>query len=94
MSEESRTLRYGAYVLVWAGLLILTLLTVAASRAFAGVLGHVALPLLIATVKAGLVVFFFMHLKYERGIFRSIPLAVVLVFMVLFLFLFSDVAFR
>ena len=81
---------YGVYVIVWAGLVALTGLTVAVSRAFGGVLA----PLLIASVKSGLVVSYFMHMRHERGVLRLILWAMVAVFIVLFWFLFSDVAYR
>jgi cytochrome c oxidase subunit IV len=55
----------GVYVLVWLGLLALTLLSFVLSRADLGAVDTV-LSLLIAAVKSALVGLFFMHLIEER----------------------------
>jgi cytochrome c oxidase subunit 4 len=54
------------YVNVLAALAVLTALTVGASLVHFGHWGNIAVGLLIATIKASLVVLFFMHLKYEQ----------------------------
>jgi cytochrome c oxidase subunit IV len=56
----------GRYVLVWVALLTLTVLTFVASRQDLGRF-HLPVALLIASVKAGLVVLFFMHLWESEG---------------------------
>ncbi len=86
--------RYRTYVRVWLGLLILTGATVS----LAGMnLGRLAIlsALLIAGVKSGLVLLYFMHLKSERlSLFKvAVPLALG-VFLVFIILTFSDVAFR
>lgn len=53
-----------AYVAIFAGLLVLTAVTVGLSYVHLGEL-NLAIALLIATMKASLVVTFFMHLKYD-----------------------------
>ena len=50
---------------LWA-LLALTVITVAVSRLHLGTLGNWSLGLLVAVVKASLVVMIFMHLKWEK----------------------------
>ena len=50
---------------LWA-LLALTVITVAVSRLHLGPLGNWSLGLLVAVVKASLVVMIFMHLKWEK----------------------------
>lgn len=68
-----------------AALLLLTVLTVAVSVFGADLRSlSVATALLIATVKALVVAYYFMHLKYELKIYRWLVLIVVLLF-VLFL---------
>lgn len=52
------------YDKVFGALLFLTVITVAASRVDFGALNMVV-AMLIASVKAGIVALFFMHLKYE-----------------------------
>ncbi|MBI2195342.1 MAG: cytochrome C oxidase subunit IV family protein [Planctomycetes bacterium] len=62
MSEGSHTKLYTA---IFAGLVVLTALTVGISRVHLGGVGNVAVGLLIAFTKATLVALFFMHLKYD-----------------------------
>lgn len=54
------------YILVFATLMVLTLVTVAVSRLHLPVAGAVAVALLVASVKGGLVAGYFMHLLSER----------------------------
>lgn len=91
--KESGFSGYGIYVVVWAVLLALTGTAVATSGAFAG-LANIAAPLVIAAVKASLVVYFFMHLKDERGIIRVVILIGLVTIAILFALLFSDVGYR
>jgi cytochrome c oxidase subunit 4 len=62
---------------VWGALVILTGITIGASRMD---LGAIALwvALAIATVKASLVVLYFMHLRYDRPIYAVILIAALL----------------
>lgn len=65
-SQEMRIIPTRTYAAVWAALVLLLAATVAVAKlrliAQYSVLGS----LLIATAKAGLVLAFFMHLKYEK----------------------------
>ena len=54
------------YILVFATLMVLTLVTVAVSRLHLPVAGAVAVALVVASVKGGLVAGYFMHLISER----------------------------
>ncbi len=54
------------YMIVFGSLAFLTILTVLISRLHFGLVGNVAIALLIATFKASLVACFFMHLISER----------------------------
>lgn len=67
-TEERHVVPDSLYVWVWAALLCLTGITVSAKYAD---LQHLAIfaALLIATVKAGLVVLYFMHVRFEKPIF-------------------------
>lgn len=67
---------------VLVSLLILTMLTVGVSRIHLGTAGNVTVGILIAIIKASLVVLFFMHLKYEARWWAGIvlfPLALVVI---------------
>ena len=70
------------YLNVLIALAVFTFVTVAISRVHFGRVGNIGVGLLIATVKASLVVMFFMHLKYEQRWWASIvlfPLVLVLI---------------
>ncbi len=55
-----------SYIMVFAALAVLTIVTVLASRVDFGT-GNVAVALAIAVVKASLVATIFMHLKWEKS---------------------------
>jgi cytochrome c oxidase subunit 4 len=57
------------FVLVWIALLILTGVTIIAAHMHMGAWSMLA-NILIASIKASLVLWFFMHLKYEGRLFR------------------------
>jgi cytochrome c oxidase subunit 4 len=72
------------YVNVLAALAVGTAVTVGVSRVDMGHWGNIAIGLLIATIKASLVVMFFMHLKYEQRWWAGIVLfPVLLVFIII-----------
>lgn len=74
--EQGHIVPYRTFVKVWLILLSLTAVLVFVSTAFHEVLSVPAL-LTLTPLKAGLVFFYFMHLKYERPFLKT------LVFMVL-----------
>jgi len=82
------------FLLVWATLLGLTAATVAIAkgRLFAdySVLGSLG----IASLKAGLVLAFFMHLKYESRLLRGLALLAVLTLLTILAGTFTDVWYR
>ena len=92
-NTEQHVVSYGKLTSVWLALLILTALTVGVTRLNLGgykVLGALA----IACLKSGLVIAFFMHMKYEARLFRII-LFVALVTLATFIGLtFFDVLYR
>jgi len=74
------------YLIVFGGLLILTVITVLASNLKIGVTVGVTLALIIASIKGGLVACCFMHLSSEK---RPIYLVLILtaIFFICMLFL-------
>lgn len=93
-SESSaHTIGYGIYILVWLGLVVFTGLTVAAAgvhlKAFT-----VAIALGIAATKTLLVLFYFMHLKYEPALFKTLVSVVVIALVTFITLTFLDVLFR
>jgi len=83
------------YVLVWVGLLILTGITVSVAGMDLGRLS-ISVALVIAALKSGLVLAYFMHLKYEKGLWLfKVMIPGILLLLILFIGLtFFDVAFR
>ncbi|QWV93385.1 cytochrome C oxidase subunit IV family protein [Geomonas oryzisoli] len=73
MTEEhaEHILSYGKLTTVWVALLVLTAATIMVTRVELGV-WKVWAALAIASVKSGLVIAFFMHMKYEPRLFRII----------------------
>ena len=85
-----------SYSLNGTVLLILLLLTTTSILAIKFHLGAftVAIALLIASVKAGIVLTYFMHLKFENLLLRLMVSGVFLLFAVVILITFIDYYFR
>jgi len=91
--EQGHIIPYRTLVIVWAALLSLTILTVAASRIDLGAL-NIWVALGIACSKSALVISFFMHMKYENRLFK-IFLFIALTTLAVFIgFTFFDVLYR
>lgn len=90
---KAHAVGFPTLVLVWAALLGLTWLTVGLSGLGLGSFAVVA-PFLIASVKAFLVVDYFMHLKYESGFFKYIVLIVIGTAIVVVWLVYQDIAYR
>jgi cytochrome c oxidase subunit 4 len=93
--EKFHPIKPRIYVLVWVGLLILTGITVSMAGMDLGRLS-VVVALIIAAVKSALVLNYFMHLKYEKGLLLfKLMIPGILALLVLFIGItFFDVAFR
>jgi cytochrome c oxidase subunit IV len=94
MSEEKQHIvsnKNNALVLV--ALLVLTFLTVAITSVELGPL-NVTAALLIASLKVGIVLTYFMHLKFDHKIFSIMVVMVVLVFTSLIVITFFDYLYR
>lgn len=91
--KAHKVIKYSTFIYVWLALVAFTWLTVAVAGMQMGRLSLIS-PFIIASVKASLVVAFFMHLKYETGLFKlflGVALATILILVWL---VYSDVAFR
>jgi len=84
---------YTIYVLVWLALLVLTGLTVAVAGIDIGGL-TVATALIIASVKAYLVLTIFMHLRNESKTFTVFVIVAAFFLIISFILLFSDYSFQ
>ncbi|MCH7908859.1 MAG: cytochrome C oxidase subunit IV family protein [Candidatus Hydrogenedentes bacterium] len=79
-----------AYIAVFVALLVLTVLTVAASSLTTGVAASIVIALTIAAVKGSLVGSFFMHLAWEkRAIYALLLVAGAFLIAMMGLFLWS-----
>ncbi len=84
---------YRVFVFVWVGLIALTGLTILISRIELGVL-NIWAALSIACMKSGLVIYFFMHMKYEK-LYYKVYFFITLFILAIFIGLtFSDVHYR
>jgi cytochrome c oxidase subunit 4 len=92
-NKEHIIVRAKTFVLVWAALLLLTAVTVAAAELRIGA-ASIVVPLLIASAKASLVLWFFMHLKYERMLFRLMLLVPIVTLTFILVFTFFDIWYR
>jgi cytochrome c oxidase subunit IV len=91
-SEHLEHPGYGTFIKVWVALLALTGLLVLTSHF--GQSAAVWGLLTISPLKAGLVFYFFMHLKYESPLLKGVVLVTLGTLLIFFALLFSDVAFR
>jgi cytochrome c oxidase subunit 4 len=97
MKHDQKTqhepLSYGVYFIAWFALLLLTSVTATAAGMDFGSLS-VFVALVIAAIKATVVLYIFMHLRYESKLFH-VMLWIVLVTLVIFIGLtFTDILYR
>lgn len=91
--DNHHIVSYAANIRVWIVLLILTWLTITAAYFHFGNMA-VAIALVIATVKAGVVLAYYMHLKFDSKILTVLLLVTMLVFSSFIVLTFFDYAFR
>ncbi len=91
--EEHHIVSYAANLKIWVVLLVLTWLTITVAYLDFGNLA-VAVALLIATFKAGVVLTYYMHLKFDSKLLTILLLITVAVFSTFIILTFFDYAFR
>ena len=84
---------YGAYIMVWAGLVALTAITVTAAGVNFGALTLI-IALMIASGKTLLVINYFMHVKFDNKVFKVFILVCIVTFIIFLILTFTDIAFR
>ena len=92
-SEETHITEYRIYGWVLLVLLILTTITITVTWIDLAA-WSVLIALLIASVKVGIVLTYFMHLKFESSLFRVLVIMVLLIFALVILLTFFDYLFR
>lgn len=93
VDSHSHTVGYGTFAAVWLCLIMLTALTVAVSGLNLRALS-VTVAVLVATVKSILVLWLFMHLKYESTTYKVFLIATLITFAIFLGLTFTDVGFR
>lgn len=91
--QHAHTIPYQTFVIVWVMLLLLTGATVTVAQFHFGAL-NVWIALGIATLKAALVIAFFMHMKYEQRLFKLALLATLAILAIFIGLTFLDVLYR
>lgn len=84
---------YSRLAAVWLALLALTAVTIMVSRLDIG-FAHVWGALAIAVVKGGLVIAYFMHMRFEGRLLRGLLFLTLLTLAVFIGFTFFDVSYR
>jgi len=79
-SEQDIARHVKTYIAVFVALLALTLITVAVSWLHVPAPIHILAAMAIATLKGGLVAYFFMHLKSEKKLIFGVLILVVVIF--------------
>jgi len=92
-TNTSHQVSYGIYILVWLGLVGLTLLTVSVAG-----LNLVSLTLVvaltIAIIKSLLVTNYFMHVRTDTRVFKVFIFVSLIMFLTLIILTFFDITFR
>jgi len=91
--QDHGPLSYRFLTLIWAGLMCLTAITVAVAKVDLGDM-NVIVALAVASAKASLVIFFFMHLKYENWAIKSMVLTAFVILAIAIGLTFVDVGYR
>jgi cytochrome c oxidase subunit 4 len=92
-NEKNHIVPYQTFLLVLAGLIALTLISVAVTKIYLGTL-TVFIALFIAAVKSTFVLRVFMHLKFENRMFTIMVIAVMLLIGVVIFITLLDYLFR
>ena len=92
-NEKDHIIPYRTFLLVLAGLISLTLISVTVTKIYLGTL-TVFIALLIAAVKSTFVLRFFMHLKFENRMFTIMVIGVILLIGVVIFITLLDYLYR
>jgi len=92
-NEKNHIIPYRTFLIVLAGLIVLTLTSVAVTKIYLGTL-TVFIALFIAALKSTFVLRVFMHLKFENKMFTLMVIAVTLLIGVVIFITLLDYLFR
>lgn len=92
-TTDHEPVSYGSYILTWLSLLVLTAITVTAAGMHFGDMS-VVVALLIAAIKASVVLQIFMHLRFEGKLFHTMLWLVIVTLTIFIGLTFTDTLFR
>lgn len=92
-SRQNHITDYRFYAIVLIFLLILTFITITVAKINLSALS-VVIVLVIATIKAVIILTYFMHLRYEIRLFRILVTGVLLLYTIIIIITFLDYIFR
>lgn len=91
--KDIHIVSYSTYIFIWLCLMVFTCLTVTVAGMNFGIL-TIFTALLIASVKTIMVLYYFMHLKYEMKVFKIMFLVTIITLTIFIVITFSDTLFR
>ncbi len=92
-TSEQHSMSYGILIMVWVGLVALTSVTVSVAGINFGSLTLI-IALAIAATKTGLVMNYFMHIKFENKVFKVFVSVCFVTFLIMLILTFSDLLTR
>ncbi|MBC8374790.1 MAG: cytochrome C oxidase subunit IV family protein [FCB group bacterium] len=94
MTTHEQSLSPRTPIMVFGALIILTIATVLLSGLDVGNTGALLIAMSVASIKAALVLYFFMHLNHEPLIFKLFLGVAFFTLLAIFVLTFSDYSFR
>jgi len=94
IEKEAHIISYTTCILVWIALILLLGATITISRTHLFIHYSVLAALFIASAKTGLVLMYFMHLKYEGKFLKGMLFMVISVLTLIIAFTFMDIWYR
>jgi len=91
--ENHHIVPYKTYLIVLLTLIVLTFISIAVTSIELGTL-TVTTALLLATIKTALVLYYFMHLKFDQKIYLIMVLGVIAIFVLVIIITFIDYLYR
>ncbi len=91
--ENKNTKPFSTYILVWLGLVMLTIITVTVASMHLGNLSILG-AVVIAIIKSSLVVSIFMNIKYEDKVFKYMVGVAVITLAIIISLTFFDISYR
>lgn len=94
MNPSEQTFSPRTPILVFVGLILLTIVTVLLAGLDVSNLGALLIAMSVASLKAALVLYYFMHLNHEPLIFKLFLGVAFFTLLAIFVLTFSDYSFR